>query len=338
MRKILTLMAALLATSALAQFEFSPQGIIVNPTPSFQVDIWLDKSGSAPVYQPGERITISVRPSADAWIYLFNVRSDGQVVQILPNTLDQDGRNNYVRAGQTRTFPQQNAGYHFEVTTPFGLDKVIVVASREQLNTSTLASFRSGEDFATSNIGESGFAQALGIIVTPVPSQNWVTATAHFWVGSPPVQQPVPQTGTVSFRSSPNGAHVYIGGQYYGTTPLNNLTFNTGSYQARFQLDGYEDSIVNFNVSGGSRQTVEGSLRSLTGSLRIIANVGGAQVFINGALQGTIPSGSGTLDLSGLATGTHELVVIAPGYNTHLSTVRINSGSRTEVRVSQSRR
>src|SRR5690554_4782248 len=102
MRKLISLLMLLFVTHSFAQdFIVNPQGIVVNPRPEFEVDVRLNKAGEAPVYDVGEAIEISVTVSADAWIYLFNVRSDGQVVQILPNNIDQDGQNNFLRAGQT---------------------------------------------------------------------------------------------------------------------------------------------------------------------------------------------------------------------------------------------
>ena len=91
-------------------------------------------------------------------------------------------------------------------------------------------------------------------------------------------------------------------------------------------------------MSANSRQTITGTLQAQHGSLRIRANVGGAQVFLDGDHVGTIPSGSGVLDLSGLNPGTYELSVVAPGFSTHTSTVRINAGSTSDVRVQQTRR
>jgi hypothetical protein len=122
----------------------------------------------------------------------------------LPNRYDQDGQNNYLQAGETKYFPPQGARYAFNVDGPNGLDKVIAVASRTQLDTSQLASFSTG-NFATSNIGQDGFAQTFSIVVTPIAQEDWVTDTALFYVGSQavavPAPQPTPQAGTVLFNS-----------------------------------------------------------------------------------------------------------------------------------------
>ncbi len=405
MRKLIAAIILLITGSSFAQnFEVNPLGIVVNPRPQFTVDLQLNRPGT-PTYQPGELISFTVSPTADAYIYLFNVRSDGQIVQILPNQVDQEGRNNFVRANETKAFPPRGAGYQFEVTTPYGLDKVIAVASRDPLDTSTLASFQSGEQFATSSLGESGFARALGIVVTPVPSGNWVTDTEHFYVGNPTPQPTtgtmaitsspngaavyvdnnfagyaplnytsVPgsytvrfdmdgynsatqsvtvnsnrtvnvhgsltrrqQTGTVSFHSSPNRATVFLGGERLGTTPLNNHTLNAGTYEARFSLDGHNDAFVTFTVTADTRQTINASLQSRAGAIRITANVGGALVFLNGSQAGVIPSGSGVLTLENLASGEYEIAVLAPGYETEVEEVEVSGGRTTELRIRQSR-
>lgn len=416
MKKLSTVLFTLLVgifvlgiAAAQPRIVVSPQSIVVNPLPSFEVDVFTDKdtSGNAtPAYQIGENISIGVRVSEDAFVYLFNVRSNGVVDQILPNRLDQNGENNRVRAGQTKYFPPQNAGYNFSVDGPRGLDKVIAVASKDSLNTSQLARFNGEEDFATSSIGEEGFADTLSIIVRPISQDSWVTDTALFYVGSRPsapvygslninsspsgaeayvdgqfvgftpvrygtrsgsrnvevrlngyetfntsvnVQggqrtpvnanlAQVRRSGTVSFNSNPSGAQVTVNGQSYGATPTGAITLDAGTYDARFSLGGYSDVSVRFTVNSGSDQDVNATLEAQRGSVNVRANVGGAQVFINGSEVGTVPNGTGLLNIGNLPNGSHELVVIAPGFTTHLSEFQVRGGQTTDVRVSQTRR
>ena len=413
MRRIFTLLllTVVWATSAWAQPQdgvvFSPQSIVINPRPGFEVDVFLDKSSGdqIPTYRVGEEISIGVTVSEDAYVYLFNVRPNGEITQLLPNRFDRAGQDNYVRAGETRYFPARNARYAFNAAPPRGLDKVIAVASRSQLNTSQLASFEENGDFATSNLGEEGFARNLSIVIRPIEQQNWVTDTALLYVGEQPQQpafgtlavrsspsdaavyvdgnfvgytpvnfgtrpgrhdvrverqgyesysqsvvlrpgstatidarlQQVRRTGQVSFDSNPRRAEVYVDGRYVGTTPTGSIQLEAGSYEARFSLPGYQDTYVRFDVRSGGSQTVSTQLRGMQGSLEIVANVGGAQVFLDGSFVGNIANGSGRLTLTDLEPGDYQLTVVAPGYRTFVSDVDVRGGDSSFVRVRQER-
>ncbi len=410
-KKFFVLLCALLGLVAYAQprIVVSPQTIVVNPRPSFSVEVFTDKDTSGtgtPSYQIGEAISVGVRVSEAAYVYVFNIRSTGEVQQILPNRYDTDGQNNYLQAGETKYFPPRGARYAFNVDGPNGLDKVIAVASRSQLDTSQLASFNTDPNFASSNIGESGFAQTFSIVVTPIGQNDWVTDTALMYVGSRPsapvfgslsissnpsgaeayvdgqfvgytpltygtrsgshsvevrlsgydtystsVNVPGGQTasvtaglvstvrnGSVNFTSNPSGAEVYVNSQYVGVTPTGSFSYPQGTYTALFRLGGYNDVSLSFSVSANSNQTVRADLAPVAGSLRIRANVGGAVVFLNGQQAGTIPNGSGELRLNNLPSGTHELVVIAPGFRTFVGDFAVRGGQTTELSVVQSRR
>ena len=388
---------------------FSPQAIIVNPDPSFEVETFVDKDssgGSVPSYEIGEDIRIGVRVTEDAYVYLFSVKSDGEITQILPNEVDSFGRDNFVRAGRTKYFPPEDARYSFEVAGPRGLDKVLAVASLEPLNTSDLIDFEEDANFATSSASEGEFAESLSVVVRPLPQDDWVTDTALFYIGGRPSTQRygtlditsspegarayvdgrfvgytpvrygttsgehevrvevdgyddyvttvnlqggetrevdaglsrVRRTGSVTFTSQPEGADVYVDGQFVGTTPTGSVTLNAGEYQASFRYSGFETRTVNFSVGRGDSRQISAELGPSTGTLRIRANVGGARVFINGEDYGSVPNGSGRLTISDLPTGTHQLTVTAPGFTTHIREFEIQSGRTTEVRVSQSRR
>jgi hypothetical protein len=237
---IVILSALLLGSLAVAQrIVVSPQAIVVNPDPAFDVDVWVDRDPTGrdePAYTVGEPIEIGVRTTEDAYVYLYSVSASGEIVQILPNRFDDGGRDPIVRAGAIRTFPPQGARYAYVVEPPSGLAKVIAVASRRQLDTSTLASFSSEQDFmASSRLGEDGFARALSIVVQPLPQASWVTATALYHVGPRPAQGAF---GTIAVTSRPSAAEVFVDGAFAGFTPLR-YGARAGSYDVEVRAPAH---------------------------------------------------------------------------------------------------
>jgi hypothetical protein len=186
-----------LFSAASAQGQINPQSIIVNPVPtSLQVGVFVDRGGNNPVYRIGDPIRVSVNVNQDAYVYLFSVHGNGDVDLILPNRLS--GGNEFIRGGETRTFPPRGANYQFNVDGPAGQDKVLAVASKRPLNINEIASFRGGNAFADVQVqGQDNLARALSIVVTPVPQSDWVTAVTYFRV-----------TGGV--YSAPKPANPYI--------------------------------------------------------------------------------------------------------------------------------
>ncbi|MDQ3457944.1 MAG: PEGA domain-containing protein, partial [Deinococcota bacterium] len=61
-------------------------------------------------------------------------------------------------------------------------------------------------------------------------------------------------------------------------------------------------------------------------------------VYINGSEVGSVPSGTGRLSVPDLPAGSHELVVVAPGYSTVIRDFEISPGRTTEVQARQARR
>lgn len=302
----------------------SPQAIIVNPVPDYSVEVFVDRdpSGDAtPSYAVGEQITVGVRVSEDAYVYLFNVRSDSTVNQILPNNYDADGQNNFVRAGETKYFPPQGAAYAFQLDAPEGLDKVIAVASRTQLDTSTLASFAADPNFASSQLGEQGFAEALSIIVEPLPQADWVSDTALIYVGS--TAPPAPLYGTISVTSEPSGAQVFIDDTFVGYTPLSYGT-TVGNHFVYLEQEGYEIYELNATVVGGQTREIAATLtaRQQLGPVGFESNPTGAQVYVDDQLVGTTPTG--TLQL---AEGAHQARFVLPGYTDTLVDFSVQGSS-----------
>lgn len=339
MKKLLISIFAILIGLSFAQESvvISPQSIVVNPKApkTFSVDVWVDRDPggtSRPKYQIGEDITIGVRVSEASYIYLFDIRSNGEIDQILPNKFDEQGKSNFLQAGETKMFPHPSAPYTFKVDGPAGLDKLFVVASKDALAVTTLASFSNDPNFASSNLGQQGFAKTLSIIVAPKPTNSWVTDATEFVVGNPPS---IPTYGTISIESNPSGAAVYVDNVFAGITPTSYGTLS-GSHNVSIKQAGYQDFNSSVNVQGGRVVRVRANLNAIArnGRLNLSSTPSGAQVFIDGRAVGSTPL------VVDLPEGGHSVEFKRAGYSTATTNVnvRVNQTVSYNAILSQLRR
>ncbi|WP_161882690.1 DUF4384 domain-containing protein [Deinococcus alpinitundrae] len=185
---LLALSAALLAAPAHASgATLSPQSIIVNPAqPSLGVRVWVGKDaqgrGTAN-YRIGEAIRVGVQVTQDAYVYLFDVNSAGEISLFVPNGYD-GPQGNFVAAGQRTVFPGQGAKYTLTVGGPRGQDRILALASRSPLDLSEVASFAGAQGFASVTVqNETQLGQVLSGAVGDLDAQDWVTAVTYYGVG-----------------------------------------------------------------------------------------------------------------------------------------------------------
>ena len=145
--------------------------------------------------------------------------------------------------------------------------------------------------------------------------------------------QQVVTNGSLRINTLP-GAQVFINNQFVGsvTDSSAELPLAAGQYALTVRLDGYRDFQQNVVVSGGRVTVVNANLQPIatTGTLNIVNSVRGASVFINGQLVGKIGN-NGSLSVKNLPAGTHEVVVVAPGYRAFVQAFTINGGQVTTV-------
>lgn len=337
MKKFLLIPVALLASSAFAAPKISAQSIIVNPVqPDLSVSVRVDKDptgNAAPNYTVGENITISTTVNRDAYVYLFNVDSTGEVTQILPNRLQ--GGGNFVKANTTTVFPAAGSGFTFNVDGQQGLNKVLALASTTELNLDQLSTFKTGQDqFATVTArGQDGLAQALSIVVNPIPQNSWVSDTAFFnVVAATPVR-----TGNLFVGTNAPGSTVILNGRTLGPANTSYTNIAPGDYPVRVRAPGYtdytttirirENTTTNLNVEFAVRPVVTPPVANAY-NIAIRSSVNGALIFVDGVQAGTVQNGGLNLNLS---RGSHEIVMIAPGYRTFISTYNVVQGGQITI-------
>ncbi len=337
MKKLLMIPAALLLSTAAAAPKISAQSIIVNPTqPDLNVSVRVNKDSTGnqnPAYKIGEKAVISATVNRDAYVYLFNVNPDGSVDQILPNRLSDS---NFVKAGTTKSFPAEGDNFEFTIAGPIGQNKVLALASLTQLKLDQISSFKTSQDqFATVNAkNQAGLAQALSIVVTPIPQNSWVSDTAFYTVAA---QNPV-STGSLFVGANVDNATVILNGQRLGGA---NVTYNNlrpGSYPVRVQAPGYRDIATTVAIRAGTTTNLNAEFATVatpapaptpsqyTVSLR--SSVAGARVFVDGTEAGTIRNGG--LDLQ-VSRGGHEIVLVAPGFRTFVGNYNVTKDGQITI-------
>lgn len=104
-------------------------------------------------------------------------------------------------------------------------------------------------------------AKVTGAVVDGATAEISATrAVAAPEEGKPSVQKTAPTapktTGTMSIETEPERAKVYIGGVYYGLTPMT-LELDPGIYELEIRQKGYKDGAEKVSVRKGEKTEVE---------------------------------------------------------------------------------
>jgi len=225
-----TILAMILAVSvglgAFAQDdEAAPQTIIIGPDESsLNVDIRTNK----PRYKPDESLKIHLELTKDAYVYIYDIRPDGQVTLLFPNGFAQ---NNYLTAG-SHTLPATK-DYSLVVDEPLGVESLQAIASTTPLPIPELSS-QSLDEQAFPVIGE-GIQEVKpdveAMVQESAQPDDWATAWTQFLVAQ--------SFARLRVNSQPEGAQVYVNGQLRGRSPLE-LVVEPGEVDVALRKSGYQ--------------------------------------------------------------------------------------------------
>lgn len=137
-----------------------------------------------------------------------------------------------------------------------------------------------------------------------------------------------PTTGSITFYSFPGGASLYVDGIFKGTTPLDVSDLTLGSHTYRLEKQGYQTETSTFLVTAGSNTPLSITLTEtqVTGSISVSSTPSGASISLDGANKGTTPT-----TLTGVAAGSHSLLLTKTGYNDYTTTIAVTVGQTTIV-------
>ncbi len=108
-----------------------------DPTLPLNVRLWTDRgtAGERAMYRKGERVRLYLRGNKPYYARVIYQFADGQSAQILPNA--HRGTNRF-QGGVTYVIPSEEDHFEFEVSAPFGAERVVVYASERPLGDVTL--------------------------------------------------------------------------------------------------------------------------------------------------------------------------------------------------------
>ena len=164
----------------------------------------------------------------------------------------------------------------------------------------------------------------------------------------------LPATGcTIIVISYPDGAAVWLNGEYRGVTPAEFRNIPAGEYNVTVSLDGYYTEITPSTmsdgvrrqimiqlekISSGPRQTATPSTLSRYGTIAVDSTPGGAFVTLDGVAAGRTPMTHAALILNSVPVGNHTINVELAGYPPYTATVNVikNHVSQVNVELSKS--
>ncbi|KPK15110.1 MAG: hypothetical protein AMJ62_10460 [Myxococcales bacterium SG8_38] len=126
-------------------------------------------------------------------------------------------------------------------------------------------------------------------------------------------------------RANIPDATVVIDGEEYGNPPIMIEPAEEGTHSIVVRAPGYREVRRACSVGPGRNCEVYAELNPLGVSVRVEANVSGAQLFINGESRGPVPWEGDLPD------GIHQLEVRAEGYQSYVEQIRLQKSSRVRL-------
>lgn len=140
-----------------------------------------------------------------------------------------------------------------------------------------------------------------------------------------------PSTGSLLVASDVSGAAIYVDGTPRGTTPtvIDGLTEGDHVVEVRSNDSTQQPHRETVRIVAGQRSTVNATLRAApaqNGTLRVIANVPGAVISVDGEVVGNAPATA-----SNLAPGEHIVEARAEGHQPLQQPVTIEPGRQRVI-------
>jgi len=135
-------------------------------------------------------------------------------------------------------------------------------------------------------------------------------------------------SGWIIIESEPPGADVFLNEQRVGVTPYQRSHI-AGKYSVMLQYPLYQDHVQTFELNEGATLNMP-LIRLLPrfGNWQVRSNPPGAEVFLNGKLEGVTP-----LSKAAIGSGRHEMVLRLPLFHEYKESIEIKDGEEKSYDV-----
>lgn len=142
-----------------------------------------------------------------------------------------------------------------------------------------------------------------------------------------------PKLGTLVVDADVPDAKVFLdGNEVKGTTPVFITDVIEGLHVVEVRKEPAVPWKQTVQVVAGTQAKVRAELKATIGGqggvIRVLSNVAGAKVFLDGTDMGAVP-----IDIKDVKTGEHVLEVKAPGYQTREERVTVNAGQSVILKL-----
>ncbi|MGC9530187.1 MAG: DUF4384 domain-containing protein [Candidatus Bipolaricaulaceae bacterium] len=214
-----------------------PQGIVPVPTdPGIAVTLRTERGQ----YAPGELLQVRFTLSRPAYVYLYDVRPDGEVQLLVPNRFLQDVR---FPAGE-HALPTE--GWRLRVSEPEGTEYLQLVATDSPLPFYQAKAFEERPFLVFTD--PRAFADRLQQLLVG----SWGTAWTSFRVHVP--------RAVLRVETRPPGAEVWVDGRSVGTSPLA-ATVSPGTVEVKVAREGYRERVVEVELADGDERILSLTLQ-----------------------------------------------------------------------------
>lgn len=222
--------APLISLVLLAFIGISQQGpkpeeiIIVSPEKApLTIEIGVDKTR----YSPGERLKLYFNLSRDAYVYIYDIDTEGEVRLIFPNAFVRDS---FVKAGKY-TLPDKR--YSFVVSGPEGVEFIQAIATTAPVSILSLAPQASFEKeiFPLLSVNPQKHKLSMELLLKELPKDGWAASWTYFLISQ--------RSATLSIITQPTGAKIYLDERFVGETPRE-LDVEPGRIRVKLIKTGYE--------------------------------------------------------------------------------------------------